>query len=102
MSTQHCLFLACLLHWPTTADLDAALNCLTHEDPSLRVSTDPDTGQVRLLQRIDSVRSVVVICQCSLCIRITVCVDVVVHTVCCLLSLFITFYLLLDCSVWDG
>ena len=39
--------LTCALCCLPTADLDAALNCLTHEDPSLRVTTDPDTGQVR-------------------------------------------------------
>ena len=29
-------------------DLDHALSCLTREDPSLRVSTDQDTGQTIL------------------------------------------------------
>ena len=35
-------FYACIL------DLDYALSCLTREDPSLRVSTNQDTGQTVL------------------------------------------------------
>ena len=31
-----------------TVDLDHALSCLTREDPSLRVSTNQDTGQTVL------------------------------------------------------